>query len=52
MQPNWYSTYTPKTIAGISSMYGGSDLENVVKFFRGTNYYTSAFDVDYTSGTT
>lgn len=47
MQPNWYSSYTPKTAAGITAMSGGSDLLAFVKYFRGTNYYNKPFNGDY-----
>jgi hypothetical protein len=50
MQPNWYSSYTPKTAAGLTAM--NSELLDFVKFFRGTQYYTTAWDVNYTFGTT
>jgi hypothetical protein len=49
MTPNWYSSYTPKTEAGITAMSG--NLETFVKYFRGTSYYNKPFDGDYLHGT-
>ena len=51
MKPNWYSSYTPKTAAGITAMSGGANLLTFVKYFRGTTYYTTSFDGDYLHGT-
>ena len=51
MQPNWYSTFTPKTAAGITAMTNGSDLLAFVKYMRGTLYYETAFNGDYLHGT-
>lgn len=31
MQPNWYSSYTPKTAAGITGMSGGNSLKAFVE---------------------